>query len=74
VTSALLLIAVLVLVEYSYLRWIRRSAIRRRAAAGSAPVVDLTQLDAAERVDLDATVVPMRKPRASSARDMRRSG
>jgi outer membrane protein TolC len=70
----LLLIAVLVLVECSYLRWIRHSAARRRAAVGIAPIVDLAQVDAAERAGADATILPMRKRRASVPRDMRRIG
>jgi len=69
----LLLVALLLLVEWSYLYWIRRSASRRRAAAGSAPIVDLAQMDAAER-DVDAdNVVPMHKARVPAARDKRRS-
>jgi hypothetical protein len=61
VTSALLFVALLVVVDLSYRRWTRRSVARRRVE----PVIVLDEPDAA--------VVPL-PTRAQAASDKRRSG
>jgi hypothetical protein len=73
VASALLLVAVLVLVELSYLWWARRTAVRRAAVRVAAPVIDLERPAIGLEED-DATVVPMRRRRVPVPRYMRRSG
>jgi hypothetical protein len=62
VTSALLFVALLALVDLSYRRWIRRSISRRMK-----PTIDLD--------DSDAAVIPMsaRERELSSRRDERQS-
>jgi hypothetical protein len=61
VTSALLFVALLVVVDLSYRRWTRRSVARRRAER----VIVLDEPDAA--------VVPL-PTRSDAAHDKRRSG
>jgi hypothetical protein len=75
VTSALLFVALLVVVDLSYRRWVRRSRARRRVARRVDAVrVDAVRVDAvrvdAVRVDLeivldapDASVLEMRARR-----------
>jgi len=67
VTSALLLVAFLVVVELSYRRWIRRLRARQFRAA---PEIDLAATQAAEP---DATIVPL-PLRPTPQRPARRSG
>jgi hypothetical protein len=66
VASALLFVALLGLIELSYLLWARRAAARRAAVRVAPPVIDL-EAD-------DSTVVPMRRRGVSVPRYMRRSG
>jgi hypothetical protein len=73
VASALLLVAVLVLVELSYLLWARRTAARRAAMRVASPVIDLERPAIGLEAD-DATVVPMRRRRVPVPRYVRRSG
>jgi hypothetical protein len=58
VTSALLFVALLVVVDLSYRRWIRRSIARRMR-----PTIDLEHADAgvnAEIIPLPPRAIPMR--------------
>lgn len=72
VTSALLFVAILVVVELSYRRWVRGSLARRRRPSVDVRSIDLTEA-AEELAKKSAAVIPM-PPRSTTDRDARRSG
>lgn len=74
--AALLFVALLVVVDLSYRRWMRRSIARHRKRALRAPVVvDLHEADTPETgaAAAAATVIAL-PPRYITARKERRSG